>query len=159
MICQRCQLDEASVMITQVINGERTDFHLCAECAEELGLNDPFSEVPSELLQFILTMLEEQEREQEKIPDITCENCGLDIHTFFKSGLLGCPGCYLAFDEPLKRMLRRFHGTNRHLKPKLTSHSIKIKRLQDELKIALARENFESAAKLRDKINLLKESD
>ncbi|NQS96976.1 MAG: UvrB/UvrC motif-containing protein [candidate division Zixibacteria bacterium] len=159
MICQRCQINEASVMITQVINGERTDFHLCAECAKELGLNDPFSEVPSELLQFILTMLEEQEREQEQIPDITCENCGLNIQTLFKKGMLGCIECYPAFEEPLKRLLRRFHGTNRHLKPKSTSYSIKVKRLKDELKIALEREDFESAARLRDKINLFKKTD
>ena len=37
MLCDVCKKQEAVVHITKIENGQRTDMHLCAECAKKLG--------------------------------------------------------------------------------------------------------------------------
>jgi protein arginine kinase activator len=39
MQCECCQEHEATIHLTQVLNGESRELHLCEECAEEHGLN------------------------------------------------------------------------------------------------------------------------
>lgn len=36
MLCERCQERPASVHVTRIINGEKTELYLCQECAREL---------------------------------------------------------------------------------------------------------------------------
>ena len=167
MICQKCNINHATITVTQVINGERTDINLCQECAHDLGLDDPMSEHPSELIKFLLTMISEQEEEKraemESIPDITCHNCGMSMMNFHKEGLLGCEICYQEFEDYLKTLIRRYHGTTSHRRIKSfaklpLSKSAKMVYLQEELSSALEREDFEYAATLRDEIRTLKKS-
>ena len=76
--------------------------------------------------------------------------------------MLGCPHCYDAFRDELLPMIRRTHGNVRHKagdepkKAKQPAPSEKEK-LEAELKEAVAAENFEKAAELRDRIRALKE--
>ena len=35
MICQECQERPATLHYSKVINGEKTDIHLCEKCADE----------------------------------------------------------------------------------------------------------------------------
>ena len=35
MICERCHKKEATVHITEVLNGNRTEKHLCQDCAAQ----------------------------------------------------------------------------------------------------------------------------
>lgn len=52
MKCQNCGKNHANVSYTRIINGERTELHLCSECAKEmnievnfhLGFQDMFSD-------------------------------------------------------------------------------------------------------------------
>lgn len=161
MICQKCHINPASVRVTQIIDNERRDLLLCSECARELGLEHPFYEMPDEVAGIIFKFLEEQMESQAQIPDITCGNCGLDIHNFNNNGLLGCPQCYEYFDDYLKTILRRYHGSNRRHKlqkrfqPR-TRKTRKISILEKKLEVALQREDFESAAELRDEIKALR---
>ena len=37
MICQRCQ-NEASVHLTETVDGKRRELHLCLDCARKAGL-------------------------------------------------------------------------------------------------------------------------
>jgi protein arginine kinase activator len=162
MICQKCNINPANVQVTLVINGERIDTRLCQECAHELGMDNPFSEQSVEMAQMIMQALQEQQRELEQTPNLACENCGMDLKTFQKEGVLGCEKCYETFEDFLKKLLRRYHGTNRHYKikrgKKITlSRSERILELQEELEQALKKEEFETAAKLRDEIKALKE--
>jgi len=40
MICERCHKKEATVHITEVLNGNRTEKHLCQDCAaQEKGMH------------------------------------------------------------------------------------------------------------------------
>ena len=43
MLCQNCGKNEATTHIKRVVNGDTTETHLCAECAQHLGYGDMFS--------------------------------------------------------------------------------------------------------------------
>lgn len=162
MYCQKCHIRTASVIMTQIVNGVRTDLAFCQKCAVELGMDNPFTELPSEIAKLISQTAMEKEAELEQYPDIGCSGCGVRLRNFLESGLLGCPRCYDDFYEYLKTLLRRYHGTNRHLTARKRSGAQKpasvINKLEGELERALAVEDFEAAAKIRDKIKALKKT-
>ena len=37
MICQECNQRPAALHFTKIINGEKTEVHLCEKCAQEKG--------------------------------------------------------------------------------------------------------------------------
>ena len=41
MICQQCETRPATLHFTKIINGEKTEMHVCEQCASENG--DTFS--------------------------------------------------------------------------------------------------------------------
>ena len=103
---------------------------------------------------------------------IFCSTCGWDYASFRKTGRLGCPDCYQAFYETLKSAIGAMHrGTTHTGKHPGAFHGTmpenapadkgilrrELEKLQNSLNIAVANEEFERAAVLRDKINELKE--
>ena len=38
MLCERCKMREASVVLTEVINGVKTEHNLCSQCATDTDL-------------------------------------------------------------------------------------------------------------------------
>lgn len=39
MKCQKCGVNDANVSYTRILNGEKTELHLCSECAKEMNIN------------------------------------------------------------------------------------------------------------------------
>ena len=76
-------------------------------------------------------------------------------------GRLGCGDCYEAFKAQLGPLLKRIHGADRHVGkiPLRIGKTVKDTRTLQELKMKMERaiqtEDFEEAAKLRDKIREL----
>ena len=143
--------------VTQVVNGMRNDLLLCHSCAQLIGLDDRSGEQTEDITQHILDTIQDYQRELEELPEASCTNCGLNIKSFHENGQLGCPRCYSDFESFLKPLIRRYHGTTRHLRPrsrktipKLHDHRVII--LREKLSKALKLEDFETAAKLRDEI-------
>lgn len=161
MICQNCHINAANIKITQVFASERQDFFLCIDCAQKFGLEDPFSELPAEFEKFLREIPAFQENNPADRPILVCSGCGHDYEAFENTGLVGCPTCYIDFGDSIKTVLRRFHGSTRQSK---ANKSILVELLGDEkltdlqhrLKSALASEDFEAAAILRDEISALK---
>jgi protein arginine kinase activator len=94
--------------------------------------------------------------------DVTCPSCGWNLERFRRAGRLGCPTCYDAFEESLKGLLRRIHGSNENLgksyerlvKPDPADQDPGT--LRKALEAAIGDEDFEKAAELRDRIKRLK---
>ena len=83
---------------------------------------------------------------------------------FKKTGRLGCSTCYLTFAEGLGSLLKAMHKGTEHV-GKVPEHAQRAAELNDRmrtlnenLKKAVAEENYETAASLRDQIKQL-ESD
>ena len=85
-----------------------------------------------------------------------CPHCGFTQADFKKSGRLGCPECYQTFVEGLEGLLKSMHKGTRHVGkvPEVLRHSResadRLKGLQKKLAKAIAEEDFEQAAVIRD---------
>src|SRR3954467_14199794 len=154
MTCQRCK-QEASVHLTETIDGRRRELHLCASCAREAGLELP--ESPPELaldtvLQgLIVSNVGELVGE---LAELTCPDCGLKFMEFRARGRLGCPNDYSVFARGLLPLVQRIHGATRHV-GKVARHrpaAVQRLRLRTQLRAAIASENYERAAQLRDQL-------
>ncbi|HHV62937.1 MAG TPA: hypothetical protein GXX51_09900 [Firmicutes bacterium] len=167
MICDECKKRPANVHLTKIINGHKTEMHLCEECARAKGELDFFG-APEFSFHNLLAGLIHPEpmgigmtmpspyRTPRK-----CETCGLDYTDFTQSGFLGCSNCYADFHQQLEPLLRRIHGSTRHVGkvPGRTSGTLKIRKdiesLRAELQKCIAREEYEKAAEIRDRIHEL----
>ena len=88
-----------------------------------------------------------------------CPQCGLSVTEFNKTGRLGCGECYVAFAGELSELLLRIHGREHHIGKVPAMNPIQLEtrkellNLRRQLKRAIEREEFESAAEIRDRIN------
>ncbi len=163
MLCQDCSKNEASRHFTQIINNESVELHLCKSCAEKRGFHNPFK-IPFPLAEFLTGMIKEKGGHTDKaLESLKCPNCGLTFTQFSKIGRLGCGSCYTAFRTQMKDLLRKIHGSYEHhgKTPSTTLKDLKPlreeRKLREELRQAIEREDFEAAAKIRDKLKELLE--
>lgn len=98
-------------------------------------------------------------------PQISCPACHLSFEEFSKTGKLGCSECYHAFRPQMKQVLRSIHGNDTHTGkiPHSADGKLRAKRELEALKLklndAVAAEQFEEAAKLRDEIKALSQKE
>jgi protein arginine kinase activator len=96
-------------------------------------------------------------------PTGRCPGCGATFADFRESGRLGCGDCYQAFEPSLRLLLRRYHGSTHHhgRRPEARSGEAPapgaalIASLREQLHAAVASEDFERAAELRDRLREL----
>ena len=95
------------------------------------------------------------------VEGLRCNICGMTYRDFAKVGKLGCSKCYETFRDRLDPLLRRIHGTDRHVGkiPAKTSEVVLLRRelesLKKDLALAVSREEYEKAAEIRDSIRSL----
>ena len=153
MKCDMCD-NEAVVHLTQVINGEMKEIHLCEHHAKEQGIDihSPIS------ITDILMGLGEAKQGVPGGLSQSCPRCGIAREEFRKIGRLGCPDCYKTFMAELMAAIKAMHHSSQHLgkiparEGTRTRMKSQIARLQKELDAAVAREEFETAARIRDEI-------
>lgn len=158
MLCDRCGNQPATVHLTRIVNGERTDLHLCGQCAGEEGLAGvgapAFHHLLGQLLQGELAGRPAR-------PRLRCQACGLSFERFTRTGFLGCARCYEAFESQLEPILRRLHGQTQHAgkvpRGKGGQRLLReqIGELRQRLQEAVAAEEYERAAELRDRLQEL----
>lgn len=150
MYCQKCGQRPANVHLVKVTSGVKEEQHLCSQCAAE-------SELAMPLLNFSHKQILSDFLEQPFQPTITpkCDICGTSFDDFTKSGLFGCPDCYETFGDRLTEPLKRLHGATKHIgktPARLTPKKPSVAALKKQLEQAVASENYEKAAELRDVI-------
>ena len=143
-----------------VKGGVKREIHLCKEHAEEAGIAMPSSQGPV-LTQFVLASTGSRKLRAVKK---TCPSCGLSYAKFRQKGLVGCPGCYEVFERHLTPLIERAqNGANNHVgkAPRRAGTSIDrqllMQQLLRELDDAVAAEQYERAATLRDRLQSLKQ--
>lgn len=172
MLCQECQQREATLHFAKIINGEKTEFHICEKCAKEKGEYTPGSnsfsihQLLSGLLHFEQPMQAEKGHTHSHA-ELSCPKCEMTYSQFTKVGRFGCAHCYKSFSSKLDPILKRVHsGNHSHAGklPKRIGGGIQIQRQIDHLKQQMRTyiddEAFEKAAEVRDQIRSLeKEKD
>ncbi len=162
MLCELCKQSQATVHLTEIVNEQMSELHLCETCANQKG-----SQVESHFgLSDLLSGLADfgKTPESEEVGGKACLNCGMTYDDFRKVGRLGCAQCYGAFKRSLTNLLKRIHGSPIHLgksparlvksTPKSKSELQELKR---KLEKAIDEEEFEQAAQLRDQIRRMEQ--
>jgi len=156
MKCDKCD-KPAVVHEVTIKNGVKREIHLCAEHASEAGLVVHES-VPQMLQQFMVHAAGAGAKKEQKK---ACR-CGMTWAKFRKMATLGCPKCYETFLEELSPLIERAQAGRGHHIGKTPRQSQatrdrrrEIRRLTQELEDAVAAEEYERAAQLRDELNTL----
>ncbi|MGZ8899131.1 MAG: UvrB/UvrC motif-containing protein [Limisphaerales bacterium] len=160
MLCDICKKNVATVHLTQMVEGKTKKVDLCEACSKEKGVDDPTGFSLADLL---LGLGAAQEIEQASAGgEIKCPHCGFTQGDFKKAGRLGCSECYKVFAEGLESLLKTMHKGTKHVGkvPQVFRQSQdlsdKLKSLQKKLEKAIANEDFETAATLRDEVKALR---
>lgn len=159
MLCDLCGKNQATVHLTEIIDNQMTELHLCEECAHQKSVQMEQEFGLSDLLAGLAEFGKPQEGKE--VAQLKCPRCNLTYADFKKIGRLGCSECYDTFRQYLNSLLKRIHGSNRHLGKspaklvKATKKKIDLQGLRARLQKAIEAEEFEEAATIRDQIREL----
>jgi len=158
MQCNICGNKKATVHLTEIVDEQISELHLCEECAREKSVQMEQQFGLADLLAG-LSDFGKQTKDVEKVK-AKCPNCALTYDDFRKLGRLGCGECYTAFHEYLGALLKKIHGSSQHLGkapakfPSMPQAKVDdLQELKNQLNKAIQAENFEEAARLRDKVH------
>lgn len=161
MLCNICNKNPATVHLTEIVDEQMSELHLCEECAhkksqameQQFGLSD--------LLAGMADFDKPKNETSAMVSAVKCPSCGLTYADFKKIGRLGCGECYNAFKKYLGPLLKRIHGSTQHTGKsplrvtKVLKKRIDIQELRNRLSKAVESEAFEEAAGIRDQIKEL----
>ncbi len=165
MLCMVCKEHEATVHLTQMVEGKIKKLDLCEACSKAKGVDDPTGFSLADLL---MGLGASQEVSQAAGSGGTiCSTCGFTQADFKKSGRLGCPDCYRAFSDGLEALLKTMHKGQQHVgkvpgrppgqtQPPGRPPEDRLQALQRSLEEAVKIENYEEAARIRDEIKAMK---
>ena len=158
--CHKCT-KPATYHITEVVSEEQyEELHLCEECYRKF-FYEPQQQAAGQ--KGGLGQLEESD-EASALNQRECPVCGIKFVEFRNSGRLGCPHDYQEFREELGPLLENIHGEVRHCGkvprrlPQSKEMQSELIQLRNRLKQAVTKEDYEEAAKLRDRIKRLEEA-
>lgn len=157
MICELCGKNQASTHVKSMVNGKYTEMWLCPHCAKAKGLGNMFAQTATDFSSFLGSFF------GDGLPSRTsatrCKSCGSSFADIARSGRVGCAECYSNFYDELLPSIQKIHGNIRHT-GKVAANAgadVKIAReienTRQQLAQAVKEQNFELAAKLRDRIN------
>ena len=167
-LCQKCNSAQATVHLTEIDpeNHKPHEMHLCEECARDTTLGgDPKDSAP-EGLQFssVLSGLQPKASKSGS-RKLVCGNCGLSFQEFRVKGRFGCAECYDTFLDGLLPLLEKVHGSTRYVGPRpregapANPNLLAMKRelvdLRRRISFVVDKEDYEEAARLRDRIEEL----
>lgn len=160
MLCDNCRERDAVIQVMQIVDKGPVKHNLCEKCAAEKGFEPPLSAPKNPLVEFLMPA-------QKALPATMaeagrCPFCSATLRDFRTTGRLGCARCYDAFEVSLRDLLRRVHGSAKHVgkryQPPSALHEeapTVLSELRERLRRAVESEQFELAAELRDRIRVL----
>jgi protein arginine kinase activator len=163
MKCQKCT-KAATLHITEVISDDQfEELHLCEECANKY-LYQPQEKGPFQAGKGGELEAAQETDEGSALNQRECPHCGIKFVEFRNSGRLGCPYDYQEFRQELLPLLENIHGETKHSGkmprrlPQNKQTQSELMQLRNRLKQAVTKEDYEEAARLRDRIRQLEES-
>jgi protein arginine kinase activator len=160
--CQACD-KTATVHLTDIVNGQKREMHLCQACAEKREILKHQELNLSAILQTVIG--QHIGPLTDELARLTCPKCGIKYMEFKAGGRLGCPQDYEVFRTALAPLLQRIHRGLRHV-GKVPAHAVhnaalhaELMDLRQNLRRAVEAEAYEEAARLRDLIRQKESTD
>ena len=163
--CDRCP-KAATFHITDIERGKPKEFHFCDEHARQhlapSADNAQKPEMTALAEKFSQTGLDVVRSETSPEKQV-CPLCQMSFQEFRNTGRLGCPYDYEVFRDELMPLLENIHEETRHSgkfprhAPRDPVRQTELIQLRNELKRAIAAEDYEVAAKVRDQIKAIEQ--
>lgn len=161
--CNICHMNEATIHLDGILNGKTMHLNLCEECARKKGIEFTLSKPNLSLVDLLANLSDWEIPGHKTAKNIVCPNCGLSYVKFKEVARLGCSKCYKVFEAQLEPLIKRIHGSSKHVgkqvKMRVPANEDKINKLKTELAKSIKDEEFEKAARLRDMIKDIKKSE
>lgn len=158
MKCQHCH-KQAILHVTELISDDHfEELHLCDDCAQKYLFDSPNVTSPLDNLPM------EEASQLSELNEKECEVCGLKFVEFRNTGRLGCPHDYNSFQFELTPLLESIHGGSLHegkvprRQPEVRAPNQELTQLRKKLQTAVVEEDYEEAARLRDRIRELEQT-
>lgn len=171
MQCELCKNKAATVHLTEIVDGVRTESHLCQTCAEKEGISIKSQLSLNELLSSLIAAHQQTDEQDTTGIQKSCPVCGITMDMFRKQAVLGCPNDYEVFGKTLEQLIEKAHDGNLTHKGKIPANVPQQEVLKDtdntdnkadekeelkrQLEEAVAAEKYELAAKLRDQLKTI----
>lgn len=171
MLCENCKSKQATFFYKQTKNGYTVEKNLCSSCAASMGLgiNSQFPQgniFADDLFgEFLGGFLQPK---PQIVPSETCSMCGMTLSELLHNGRVGCKECYNVFRKTLIPTISKIHGNVAHCgkRPEVSKNNqtetTKTEPKKDELfelkellNKAIENQEYEDAAKYRDRIRAL----
>jgi protein arginine kinase activator len=156
----------ATYHITDIEQGQPHEYHFCDDHARHhLAPNSDNPDKPamSELAKELINSAGEVLPGAMTADQLTCPVCQITFGEFRSTGRLGCPHDYEVFRDELMPLLENIHESTRHSgkapnrAPRDPKQQTMLIQLRNDLKRAVAAEDYESAARVRDMIKSLEQ--
>ncbi|MCF7791862.1 MAG: UvrB/UvrC motif-containing protein [Victivallales bacterium] len=179
MLCEICKKKEAVVHIQEIVKGRKKTVHMCQDCAASKGVEaigmqginiaeilynlSTQNSFPKKENTLNSDKNKKYSKKRKPIQLTLCPNCKWDSEKFQKTGRLGCEKCYEAFSDIIIKTISNIQKGNLHIGKRPGENTsetsmlmMDILNLQKQLEACIAKEEFEKAAEIRDKLNGLK---
>lgn len=151
MICDICRNRNASVHVKKMVGSIQADHFLCPVCATRFGYARKIDRFYTDESVF----------SQNSTATQRCPCCGSTWADITDMGTAGCAECYQVFRKQLTEIIDKVHEKTTYkgripivASPKM-QREMRIEQARAQLAEAIAQENFEQAAVLRDYIREL----
>lgn len=165
MQCQICKKNDATIHLTEISEGVRSEMHLCEQCAGEQGITVKSHLSLNELLSGLLAAQPADDESSDLREGLTCPHCGFTLEHLRREAVVGCADDYEIFEKSLLPLIEKtqdgqtFHcGKVPSKAPAAAGKQIELITLRQQLKAAVESEDYERAAALRDKIAAIESS-
>ena len=144
MKCEICHENESSVVLKQVVDGSVREVAICPVCAAANSLGLDLGKTP----------FPEPARADEATEPSVCPACGVSVSDLRRRSRLGCEHCYVAFNRQLVSLLTDMQPATQHAGriPAVAKMGVERHALAARLSKAIAMQEFETAATMRDRI-------
>lgn len=166
MLCDICGKNPATVHLTEIIDNQMTELHLCEECAHQKSVEMEQQFGLSDLLAGMADFEKPTKEKKMEMVSLKCPGCGLTYADFKKMGRLGCGECYAAFKKYLAPLLKGIHGSVLHFGKtpfkkvvEVSQKKTDLQSLRQKLQKAIEMEAFEEAARIRDQVRELEKKE
>lgn len=165
MKCERCSKTVTHHITDIDKNGDWQEHHLCHDHAQEHIEETKEGKQKKDVTELAKAFINQSSKASSASDSATekrvCPVCKMTFQEFRGSGRLGCPNDYVVFREELMPLLENIHDETRHCgktpqrAPRDTQTQTSLIQLRNDLKRAVASEDYEMAAKVRDQIKEL----